>query len=113
MLCVKNGIYCSVCFALCRQTCISSEYQVFWLFHSMSKFTYFSQGNSNSLTTVDISTGIIGFDEYYPVAANLITLFATYGGEWFWFASFHDFVHSTRYGQVLELTSSAVFISLF
>lgn len=92
------------------QTCISSEYQVFWLFHSMSKFTYFSQGNSNSLTTVDISTGIIGFDEYYPVAANLITLFATYGGEWFWFASFHDFVHST--GITSDMTTRIAVVSV-
>ncbi|XP_046846376.1 GPI ethanolamine phosphate transferase 2-like isoform X1 [Xenia sp. Carnegie-2017] len=57
---------------------ILSAYYMGWL-------TYFAQGNSNSLATVDISAGYIGLGEdYWPLTVALLTTLATFSGPLFW-----------------------------
>ncbi|XP_049645937.1 GPI ethanolamine phosphate transferase 2 isoform X2 [Suncus etruscus] len=46
-------------------------------------FFYF-QGNSNSISTVDISVGFVGLDSYVEIPALLLTTFATYSGPVLW-----------------------------
>lgn len=51
----------------------------------MGWLTYFAQGNSNSLATVDISAGYIGLGEdYWPLTVALLTTLATFSGPLFW-----------------------------
>ena len=57
---------------------ILSAYYIGW-------FTYFAQGNSNSLATVDIGAGYIGLGQnYWPVFVALLTSLATFSGPLFW-----------------------------
>lgn len=66
------------------------DWQVFFLYFSMFKFSYFSQGNSNSLATIDFAAGMVGFQDYNPVISNIIIFFKTYFGLWLWGFSFLD-----------------------
>ena len=57
---------------------ILSAYYVGW-------FTYFAQGNSNSLATVDIGAGYIGLGQnYWPGVVGLLASLATFSGPLFW-----------------------------
>ncbi|CAH2293108.1 GPI ethanolamine phosphate transferase 2 isoform X1 [Pelobates cultripes] len=42
------------------------------------------QGNSNTITTVDISAGFVGLDNYIEVPAVFLTAFVTYSGPLLW-----------------------------
>ncbi|KYO35055.1 GPI ethanolamine phosphate transferase 2 [Alligator mississippiensis] len=46
-------------------------------------FFYF-QGNSNSITTVDVSAGFVGLDNYVEIPAIFLTTFATFAGPFLW-----------------------------
>ncbi|XP_054995688.1 GPI ethanolamine phosphate transferase 2 isoform X2 [Sorex araneus] len=62
-------------------------------------FFYF-QGNSNSISTVDISVGFVGLDSYVEIPAVLLTAFATYSGPVLWAVHLVSFLSS-------EISSSA------
>ncbi|XP_076035855.1 GPI ethanolamine phosphate transferase 2, catalytic subunit-like isoform X2 [Oratosquilla oratoria] len=48
--------------------------------HWLALAHFFYQGNSNSLTTVDVSTGFIGMESYQPVFHGLLITIHTFGG---------------------------------
>nr|XP_045375433.1 GPI ethanolamine phosphate transferase 2 isoform X5 [Camelus bactrianus] len=56
-------------------------------------FFYF-QGNSNSITTVDISAGFVGLDTYMEIPAVFLTAFATYAGPVLWASHLVNFLSS-------------------
>jgi ethanolaminephosphotransferase len=67
---------------------ILSAYYIGW-------FTYFAQGNSNSLATVDIGAGYIGLGQnYWPVFVGLLTALATFSGPLFWLMEAVIYIHS-------------------
>jgi hypothetical protein len=59
-----------------------------YLFYMIAKADYFSQGNSNGLSTIQISSGFVGFNEYYPVLIGLFLFLSTYSAKFFWFMQF-------------------------
>ena len=42
------------------------------------------QGNSNSISTVDVSAGYIGLEDYQPVVIGILMALSTYSGPIFW-----------------------------
>ena len=42
------------------------------------------QGNSNSLSTVDIAAGYVGLENYRPVLIGLLMCLNTYAGPIYW-----------------------------
>lgn len=42
------------------------------------------QGNSNSLSTIDVSVGFIGLEDYQLIFGSLLVLLSTYSGPIFW-----------------------------
>ena len=42
------------------------------------------QGNSNSISTVDVSAGYIGLEDYQPVLIGILMALSTYSGPIFW-----------------------------
>ncbi|XP_069818573.1 GPI ethanolamine phosphate transferase 2 [Dendropsophus ebraccatus] len=45
---------------------------------------FFFQGNSNTISTVDISAGFVGLENYVEIPAILLTAFVTYSGPLLW-----------------------------
>ncbi|KAM3938825.1 GPI ethanolamine phosphate transferase 2 [Leptodactylus fuscus] len=45
---------------------------------------FFFQGNSNTISTVDISAGFVGLESYVEIPAILLTAFVTYSGPLLW-----------------------------
>ncbi|KAM4809786.1 GPI ethanolamine phosphate transferase 2 [Rhinophrynus dorsalis] len=45
---------------------------------------FFFQGNSNTITTVDVSAGFVGLDNYVEIPAIFLTMFVTYSGPLLW-----------------------------
>ncbi|KAM7155914.1 GPI ethanolamine phosphate transferase 2 isoform 1-T1 [Molossus nigricans] len=56
-------------------------------------FFYF-QGNSNNITTVDISAGFVGLNTYVEIPAMFLTAFATYAGPVLWASHLVNFLSS-------------------
>ncbi|XP_013405157.1 GPI ethanolamine phosphate transferase 2 [Lingula anatina] len=63
----------------------SEDSSVIFLYIWMGNAAFFYQGNSNSITTVDVSAGYVGLDGYSPVLIGTLMCAATYAGPVFWF----------------------------
>ncbi len=46
---------------------------------------YFSQGNSNSLNTIQVSTGLVGLNETNMFISGFLMFSATYSSNIYWF----------------------------
>ncbi|XP_063311577.1 GPI ethanolamine phosphate transferase 2 isoform X2 [Pelobates fuscus] len=57
---------------------------------------FFFQGNSNTITTVDISAGFVGLDNYIEVPAVFLTAFVTYSGPLLWSVHLIYYLNSCR-----------------
>ncbi|ELU10380.1 hypothetical protein CAPTEDRAFT_94413 [Capitella teleta] len=53
----------------------------------MGSAAFFYQGNSNSVSSVDVSAGYVGLLDYRPLLIGLLITMATYSGPIFWFIS--------------------------
>jgi hypothetical protein len=62
--------------------------QAIFLYHIISKSCYFSQGNSNSLTTIQISSGFVGINQVNEPIIALLLLCNTYSSNIYWFLIF-------------------------
>ncbi|ESO92393.1 hypothetical protein LOTGIDRAFT_216911 [Lottia gigantea] len=51
----------------------------------MSVIVFYLQGNSNSLSTIDVSAGYIGLESYQPVFTAILMICSTYSCLTFWF----------------------------
>ncbi|CAL1536142.1 unnamed protein product, partial [Lymnaea stagnalis] len=56
--------------------------------HWMGQAFFFFQGNSNSLSTVDLTAGYTGLSEYIPSVTGPLLCLATYSGTIFWMLTF-------------------------
>ncbi|BFY99169.1 hypothetical protein BsWGS_02209 [Bradybaena similaris] len=54
----------------------------------MGQAFFFFQGNSNSLSTVDLTTGYTGLEEFTPAVTGPLLALATYSGAIFWILTF-------------------------
>ncbi|XP_033637019.1 GPI ethanolamine phosphate transferase 2-like [Asterias rubens] len=74
----------------------------------MGQASFFAQGNSNSIATVDISAGYVGMSSYVHSVAGLLTCISTYAGPILWMLSLFAYTakhHSQRYrSAILEVT---------
>ncbi|KAL8584645.1 hypothetical protein ACOMHN_002374 [Nucella lapillus] len=83
----------------------------------MGQAAFFSQGNSNSLSTVDVSAGMTALFDYRPIVIGLQMAMATYAGLVFWLLSalklvtlatpLHDF-HSRLSEAISQVVSVAL-----
>ena len=76
------------------------------------------QGNSNSLSTVDIAAGYIGLDDYWPLVNGLLLFMATYVGTIFWSLAFLIFLFKTQEqhaegGQLLRYVTCCLVIYFY
>ena len=62
----------------------------------LSKFTYFSHGNSNGFPTIDISSGITGLSAYHPVLSNLLVYVGTFSSTIYWYLAWLDLQRQTK-----------------
>ncbi|XP_071117625.1 GPI ethanolamine phosphate transferase 2-like [Haliotis cracherodii] len=58
----------------------------------MGQATFFFQGNSNSLTTVDVAAGYVGLHDYHPLLIGLLMCLSTYAGPIFWMVSLLKYI---------------------
>ncbi|CAE1174987.1 PIGG [Acanthosepion pharaonis] len=52
----------------------------------MAQATYFYQGHSNNLSSIDVAAGYTGVGRYKPVLVSLILAISTYSGVIFWYS---------------------------
>ncbi len=64
--------------------------QALFFYFIISKSCYFSQGNSNSLTTIQISSGFVGINQVNEPIIALLLLCNTYSSIIYWFLIFMD-----------------------
>jgi len=76
--------YCMsrVCTRLCLPTALTTA-----IYICMGNSTYFLQGNSNSLSSIDISAGYVGVGSYQPVLIGMLMAVNTYAGPIYWHVS--------------------------
>ena len=83
-----------------------------WMGHAL----FFSLGNSNSLASVDISTGYVGLEDFVPSIMGPLTYVATYCGPCLWLtagvlAIVRNTKDVTRY-VILSSITSLVFLGI-
>ncbi|XP_067677597.1 GPI ethanolamine phosphate transferase 2-like [Haliotis asinina] len=61
----------------------------------MGQAAFFFQGNSNSLSTVDVAAGYVGLHEYNPLLIGLLMCLSTYAGPIFWMISLLKYISMT------------------
>ncbi|XP_048757530.2 GPI ethanolamine phosphate transferase 2-like isoform X2 [Ostrea edulis] len=62
----------------------------------MGRSAFFSQGNSNSIATVDVGAGYVGQRDYNAVPVAILLALATYAGPIYWFLAFLTKLNSLR-----------------
>ncbi|KAG8594444.1 hypothetical protein GDO81_001205 [Engystomops pustulosus] len=58
--------------------------QITFMHYWFGQAFFFFQGNSNTISTVDISAGFVGLENYVEIPAVLLTAFVTYSGPLLW-----------------------------
>lgn len=64
--------------------------QALFFYYILSKSCFFSQGNSNSLTTIQISSGFVGINQVNEPIIALLLLCNTYSSNIYWFFVFME-----------------------
>ncbi|XP_072112405.1 GPI ethanolamine phosphate transferase 2 isoform X4 [Mobula birostris] len=70
--------------------------QITIIYYWFGQASFYFQGNSNSIATVDISAGFVGFEDYVELPAILLTTFATYIGPLLWAVHLTCYMSSER-----------------
>ncbi|XP_053394935.1 GPI ethanolamine phosphate transferase 2-like [Mercenaria mercenaria] len=65
----------------------------------MGQAVFFQQGNSNSISTVDVSAGYVGLQDYQPVLVGLLLFCSTYAGPIYWLISLVKYILLLRVEQ--------------
>ena len=78
---ILNRFVVKICSELEKPICILCFYFI------ISQSCYFSQGNSNSLNTIQISSGFVGINEMNMVIVGILLISATYSSNIYWFLS--------------------------
>ncbi|XP_041050204.1 GPI ethanolamine phosphate transferase 2 isoform X2 [Carcharodon carcharias] len=70
--------------------------QITIIYYWFAQVSFYFQGNSNSIATVDISAGFVGFENYVELPAVFLTLFSTYIGPLLWAVHLICYMSSER-----------------
>ncbi|XP_067900533.1 GPI ethanolamine phosphate transferase 2 isoform X1 [Heterodontus francisci] len=70
--------------------------QVTIIYYWFAQASFYFQGNSNSIATVDISAGFVGFENYVELPAVFLTIFTTYIGPLLWAVHLTCYMSSER-----------------
>ncbi|XP_048394483.1 GPI ethanolamine phosphate transferase 2 isoform X2 [Stegostoma tigrinum] len=70
--------------------------QITIIYYWFGQASFYFQGNSNSIATVDISAGFVGFENYVELPAVFLTLFSTYVGPLLWAVHLTCYMSSER-----------------
>ena len=63
---------------------------VVFFFYSSSQLAFVSQGNSNSLASIDVSASTIGLTAHHPFLSGLLLTLATYSLPLLWLATLYE-----------------------
>ncbi|XP_074640189.1 GPI ethanolamine phosphate transferase 2, catalytic subunit-like [Tubulanus polymorphus] len=66
----------------------NSQFTVMIIYLWIGNAAFFQQGNSNSISTVDVSAGYVGLSGYNPVIIGILMAISTFIGPLFWMTSF-------------------------
>ena len=78
----------------------------FYIFCVITQSSYFTQGNSNSLNTVQISSGMVGINYMNEALIALLLLSATYASHVYWFLELMQ--HLARFSFERRLVQSTI-----
>lgn len=78
---VQQSVLCG-----CKLVLSPSAAAVFYVW--MGRAAFFSQGNSNSIATVDVGAGYVGQEDYNAFPVAFLLGLATYAGPIYWFMAF-------------------------
>ncbi|XP_043530184.1 GPI ethanolamine phosphate transferase 2 isoform X1 [Chiloscyllium plagiosum] len=70
--------------------------QITIIYYWFGQASFYFQGNSNSIATVDVSAGFVGFENYVELPAVFLTLFSTYIGPLLWAVHLTCYMSSER-----------------
>ncbi|XP_069781976.1 GPI ethanolamine phosphate transferase 2 isoform X3 [Narcine bancroftii] len=70
--------------------------QITIIYYWFGQASFYFQGNSNSIATVDISAGFVGFEDYVELPAIFLTIFSTYVGPLLWAVHLTCYMSSER-----------------
>ncbi|XP_051890500.1 GPI ethanolamine phosphate transferase 2 isoform X9 [Pristis pectinata] len=70
--------------------------QITIIYYWFGQASFYFQGNSNSIATVDISAGFVGFEDYVELPAIFLTIYATYIGPLLWAVHLTCYMSSER-----------------
>lgn len=70
--------------------------QITIIYYWFGQASFYFQGNSNSIATVDISAGFVGFEDYVKLPAIFLTIFGTYIGPLLWAVHLTCYMSSER-----------------
>ncbi|XP_067850452.1 GPI ethanolamine phosphate transferase 2 isoform X2 [Heptranchias perlo] len=70
--------------------------QITIIYYWFGQASFYFQGNSNSIATVDISAGFVGFENYVELPAVFLTIFTTYIGPLLWAVHLTCYMSSER-----------------
>jgi hypothetical protein len=67
---------------------------IFYFYICVSQAGFFSQGNSNSLNTIQISSGFVGINKLNEAIVALLLFGSTYASKIYWLFNTAEFCHS-------------------
>lgn len=57
----------------------------FYFYYIITQACYFTQGNSNSLNTIQVSSGLVGINQINEIVVAILLISATYSANIYWF----------------------------
>ena len=75
----------------------------FFMFYIVSQSSYYTQGNSNSLNTIQISSGMVGINQINESVIALLLLSATYASNFYWFFKQHEYLIENKLNSAISL----------
>jgi hypothetical protein len=57
----------------------------FYFYYIITQACYFTQGNSNSLNTIQVSSGLVGINQINEIVVAMLLISATYSSNICWF----------------------------
>ena len=66
---------------------VKNIYVLSFFYYTISQACYFTQGNSNSLTTLQVSSSLVGLNEFNQVISAILLFTATYASQIYWFCN--------------------------
>ncbi len=66
---------------------IKNIYVLSFFYYTISQACYFTQGNSNSLNTLQVSSSLVGMNEFNQVTSAILLFISTFSSQIYWFCN--------------------------